>query len=121
MPISPDIFENEDKEKTERKHGMIGTMGMMFVRNLKSAINEIAGKSVFKVKVEGNEQEVLLKKILGLLHSISAYSKMSSGGQNPSQKISIKTIDLVTLNKGIEEKLGDIKDILIRIEKKFNK
>ena len=109
--ISPDIFNREDEVKKERQQGLMGAMGGMFVRNLKSAVNEIAGKSVFKVQIESNEQEALLRKILGLLHSISAYSKMSSTGQSPSQKISIKTTDLVTLNKSIE-------DILKKIEAK---
>ena len=111
--ISPDIFTQEDEVKKERQQGLMGAMGGMFIRNLKSAINEIAGKSVFKVKIEGSDQEAILRKILGLLHSISAYSKMSSTstGQSPSQKISIKTTDLVTLNKSIE-------DILKKIEAK---
>ena len=108
--ISPDIFTQEDEVKKERQQGLMGAMASMFVRNLKSAINEIAGKSVFKVKVEGSEQEAILRKILGLLHSISAYSKMSQGVSSPPQKISIKTADL-TLSKSIE-------DILKRIEAK---
>lgn len=114
--ISPDIFTQEDETKKERQQGLMGTMASMFVRNLKSAINEVAGKSVFKVKIEGNEQEVILRKILGLLHSISAYSKMSQG-QSPSQKISIKTTDLVTLNKSIEDILKKIeaKQLIVRM------
>lgn len=111
MPISPDIFDQEEELKHERHQGMMSSMGTMFVRNLKSAINEVAGKSIFKVEVQASEQEAILKKILGLLHSISAYMKLAQNGQSPSQKISIKTTDLVTLNKSIE-------DILKKIESK---
>lgn len=108
--ITPGFFENEEQSRGEKKESSVKTLLSLVIRNLQTMLTDLFGRNVFKVKIEEQSTDALLKKIIGQLHSVLFYLKPTSG-VSQSPKISIKTPDLVTLNKSIEE-------ILKRIEAK---
>lgn len=109
--LDSNFFENEAKNRDNRKENFFSKITSLVVRNVEDAINRLSKSSIFSVRVaEDKERDRLLMKISESLQSLQYFIKSSSQSSSLG-KISVKTPDLVTLNKSIE-------DILRRIEKK---
>jgi len=109
--ISPTLFKQEAALSSKRKDSMVVSVSTLFVRGMQSVLEDIAKRFTFKVKVEEDASEALLRKINGQLYSVITYLKTAPTASPGTQKISLKIPDIVTLNRSIE-------DILKRIESK---
>jgi len=105
--ISPNFFKNENNLQRQEKQNMLGSFVDLVVRNIRSTLDNLAKNNIFRVKVEKSEDSQLLREIADKLYSLVEYSKISNGSKL-SQKISVKTTDLVTVNKEIENLLRKI-------------
>ncbi len=104
------FFSNEDRAKSKRQANSFSRTVSMILRGIEDIISKISKSSVFSVKIsEDVERDRLLEKISESSSQLLLWMKSQSNGS--PQRIGIKTPDLVTLNKNIE-------DILKRIEAK---
>lgn len=118
--IDQQFFEGEQKMEHVKQKNMMNNLFLLFKRNVVDAFTDTFKKGVLKVSVQEDKQaDERLNKILSQLYAVNLHLK-SLGKVSGGGKVSIKTPDLITLNKEIEKLLRQIaqKELVLKIPDK---
>lgn len=114
------MVQNGTQGDTREMRNPLLSFLALWKKQFSELIETAASSKVFRVKVDNdNDYKFILRQVLKELEALNSYTKHASKGKNPSQKVSIKTTDLVTLNNEIKTILEQIakKDLVVNMPK----
>ena len=111
--VRPDFFNREAEQKAIQKRATVEQTLTSLTKAIQAGMQSVFSSSILRVKSEGQEEN-LLKKIIGELQTVSHSLKSLESREAGEQKISIKTPDLITVNKTIEGLLRSLNDTLAK-------
>jgi len=117
--INADLIQ-PNGEKIKNTRNPLMSFLALWKKQFNEMLENLANKKTFNVEVKNNNEAVALsKQIVHQLEVLNQYQKKASKSKKPLQNISIKTTDLITLNKKIEDLLVDIKkkDLIVKLPK----